>query len=61
MSQNTSAAGGDNLSLRAAPLYVYSYPKGKAHTHPHWTKVFSTFSLMPTSDPYDAKQLTHLH
>jgi hypothetical protein len=59
--QNISAAGGDNLSLRAAPLYVCSYPKGKAHTSPHWTKVFSTLCLMPTSDPYDAKQLTHLH
>ena len=27
----------------------------------HESKIFSTLSLMPTSDPYDAKQLTHLH
>ena len=61
ISQNTSAAGGDNLSLRATQLYVCLYPKGKAHTSLHRTKIFSTLSLMPTSDPYDAKQLTHLH
>jgi hypothetical protein len=29
ISENTSAAGGDNLSLRVAPLYACSYPKGK--------------------------------
>jgi hypothetical protein len=65
ISQNTSAAGGNNLSLRAAQLYVCLYPKGKAHTSPHRTKISLSLSLslslMPTSDPYDAKQLTHLH
>jgi hypothetical protein len=37
---------------------------GYAFTTPHRTnrtKIFSALSLMPTSDPYDAKQLTHLH
>jgi hypothetical protein len=63
ISQNTSAAGGDNLPLCAALLYVCSYPKGKAHTSPHThrTKIFSALCLMPTFDLYDAKQLTHLH
>jgi hypothetical protein len=61
ISQNTLAVGGYNLSLRAAPLYVCSYPEGKAHTSPHRTKIFSTLCLMPTSDPYDANQLTLLH
>ena len=64
ISQNTSAAGGNNLSLRTAPLYVCSYPKHKTHTSPHRmhrTKIFSMLCAMPTPDPYDAKQLTRLH
>jgi hypothetical protein len=64
ISQNTSAAGGNNLLLCTTLLNVCSYPKGKAHTslhRTHWTKIFSTRCLIPTCDSYDVKQLMYLH